>query len=306
MVDDDEMPPVEEEFRGTALFAGKGDPARYDLDEFRRLHEPLIRRHESLLRRHYRLSDSLLRLLLDAVRAVEARPQAEVAWGTFLLAFLVLASKITSHAESIRVLTNVGRYGDAVGLSRFAFTDGMMLRYLALFPEDVADWFDLSQLRVPLDASDRRYKRLAEKFRDGVVRKKLLEKGIGVGGRWLPDLSEAAHPTTWGVQFYADLAGGDIFHLYYAPFYDPLPKAQFLAIALVAALTQPIDVLVGWCTSQCIRWHEPIETRWAGVSVEAERFLEVAVRVLEEGMRELYPEGKPPTAPPAPSSPGPA
>ena len=44
LVDDDDMPPAEEEFAGTALFAGKGDPARYDLGEFRRLHEPLTRR----------------------------------------------------------------------------------------------------------------------------------------------------------------------------------------------------------------------------------------------------------------------
>ena len=153
MADDDEMAPIGEEFKGTALFAGRGNPARYDLDEFRRLHEPLVRRHESLLRRHYRFSDRLLRLLLDAVRLVEERPEAEVSERSFLFAFLMLASKIVSHAESIRILTNTGRYGDAVGVTRSALSDGMMLRYLSLFPEDVADWYDLSQRRAPFDVT---------------------------------------------------------------------------------------------------------------------------------------------------------
>ena len=291
MADDDEMPPVEEEFRGTALFAGSGNPARYDLDEFRRLHEPLVRRHEALLRWHYRFSDRLLRLILDAVRLVEDRPEAEVAERSFLFTFMMLASKIVSHAESIRVLTNIGRYGDAVGVTRSALSDGMMLRYLSLFPEDVADWFDLSQLRTPIEKANQRYKRLAQKFWEGAVRKKLLEKGIRVSGSTFSDLSEAVHPTAWGIQFYAELARGNVFHIHYAPFYDPLPKAQALALILIGALTEPIDVLVDWCHKQGLRWHKDIETRWMVLRVESQEFAEMAAAILEAGMAEFYPEG---------------
>jgi len=291
VVDDDEMPPVEEEFRGTALFAGSGNPARYDVDEFRRLHEPLIRRHESLLRWHYRFTDRLLRLLMDAVRLVEERPEAEVQERNFLFAFLMLASKIVSHAESIRVLTNIGRYGDAVGVARSALSDGVMLRYLSLFPEDVADWYDLLQLRTPIDKASQRYKRLAQKFWESAVRKKLLEKGIDVGKSWFSDFSEAVHPTAWGIQFYADLARGNVFHIHYAPFYDPLPKAQALALILIGALTEPIDVLVDWCHRQGLRWHKDIETRWMVLRVEVQEFAGMAARILEAGMQEFYPEG---------------
>jgi hypothetical protein len=290
LVDDDDMPPVEEEFAGTALFAGKGDPARYDLGEFRRLHEPLTRRHESLLRLHYGFSDRLLRLLLDAVRLAEERPEAEVPERSFLVAFLMLASKIVSHAESIRLLTNIGRYGDAIGLARFAVSDGMMLRYLALFPEDVGDWFDLSQLRVPIDKASKRYKSLAGKFWEGAVRKKLLEKGITVHGSTFSDLSEAAHPTAWGLQYYSDMAPSGAFHIYYAPFYDPLPKAQALALMLVGVVTEPIDVFVYWCNSQGLEWHRSIETRWMVLQPEVEEFGEMAAAILEAGMEKFFPE----------------
>jgi hypothetical protein len=290
LVDDEDMPPVEEEFAGTALFAGKGNPARYDLGDFRGLHEPLTRRHESLLRLHYGFSDRLLRLLLDGVRLVEERPEAEVREGGFLAAFLMLASKIVSHAESIRLLTDIGRYGDAIGLVRFAVSDGMMLRYLALFPEDVGDWFDLSQLRVPIDKASKRYKALARKFWEGAVRNKLLEKGIMVHGSTFSDLSEAAHPTAWGLQYYSDMAPGGVFHIHYAPFYDPLPKALALGLMLVGVVTEPIDAFVYWCNGQGLEWHRSVETRWKVLQAEVEEFGEMAAAVFEAGMKKFYPE----------------
>jgi len=287
--DDDDMVPVEEEFKGTALFAGTDNPARYDLGEFRRLHEPLIQRHERLLRWHYGFSDRLLRLLLDAVKLVEQRPEAAVTQGTFLLAFLMLAAKIVSHAESIRMLTGMGRYGDAAGLCRFGLSDGMMLRYLAVFPEDVGDWFDLSQLRTPVHEAGKRYKALANKFREGTVRKKLLEGSVTVRGSALSDLSEAAHPTVWGMQYYSDMAPGGVFHIHYAPFYDPLPKAQALALFLILVLYEPIDVFVAWCTKQAFDWHEPVETRWVALRVQVEKFVRMALAALDAGMDEFFP-----------------
>lgn len=290
LVDDDDMPPVEEEFAGTALFAGADNPARYDLGEFRRLHEPLIQRHERFLRRHYGFSDRLLRLLLDAVRLVEQRPEAEVSQGSFFLAFLMLAAKIISHAESIRVLTDIGRYGDAAGLCRFGLSDGIMLRYFALCPEDVGDWFDLSQLRTPIHKAGKRYKALAKKFREGTVRKKLLEEGLTVRGGAFSDLSEAAHPTAWGMQHYSHLAEGTVFRIHYAPFYEPLPKAQALAVFLILVLMEPVDVFVAWCNKQALEWHRPLETRWMALRVQVEKFAEMAVGALEAGMQEFFPE----------------
>jgi hypothetical protein len=291
VIEHDEMPPIGEAFRGTALFAGKGNPVRYDLGDFRRLHEPLTLRHEWLLRLHYRFSDRLLRLLLDAVKLVEERPEAEVHQRSFFLAFLILASKIVSHAESIRVLTNIGRYGDAVGIARSALSDGIMLRYLSLFPEDVADWFDLAQLRTPVDKAGDRYKRLARKFQESAVRKKLLEKGIDVGRSWFSDFSEAVHPTAWGSQFYADLARGNTFHIRYAPSYDPLPKSQALALILIGALTEPIDVVVDWCHRHDLKWHKDIETRWMVLRVQSQEFAQMAAGIVETGIAKFYPEG---------------
>jgi len=290
VANDDDMPPVEEEFEGTALYAREGEPARYDLREFRRLHAPLIRRHERLLHRHYRFSDRLLRLLLDAVRLVEQRPEAEVTEGTFLLAFRMLAAKIISHAESIRVLTNIGRYGDATGLARFVLSDSMMLRYLALFPEDIGDWFELSQIRTPIHKASKRHKRLAQKFWEGAVRKKLLQEGIDVFASTFSDLSEAAHPTAWGMQAYAHRAAGRMFGVYYAPFYEPLPKAQALAVGLIGVLVEPIDVLVDWCNKQALEWHRPLETRWMALRAQVEKFAEMAVGAIEAGMQEFFPE----------------
>jgi hypothetical protein len=285
------MAPVGEELEGTALFAGRGNPARYDLDNFRRLHEPLIRCHEWLLRSPYRFSDRLLRLLLDAARLVEERPKGDVSEGSFFLAFLILASKIVSHAESIRTLTSVGRYGDAVGLSRFAFSDCMMLRYLSLFPEDIGDWFDISQLRTPVDKAGQRYKRLARKFWEATVRKRLLEKGVHVSGTTFSNLSEAAHPTAWGMQYYGVRARGSVFHIHFAPAYDPLPRAPALALILIGVLTEPIDVLVDWCHRQGLRWHKDIETRWMVLRVEVQEFADMAAEMLEAGMQQAYPEG---------------
>ena len=291
MVDDDEMPPVEAEFRGTALFAGKDNPARYDLDEFRRLHKPLTLRHERLLRSHYGFSDRLLRLLLDAIRIVEEQPEADRASKrSFLFAFLMLGSKIISHAESIRVLVDVGRYGDATGLLRFAFSDCVMLRYLALFPEDVPDWFDLSQLRPPTGRPSERYKRLAKKFWEGAVRKKLLEKGVHVPAGTFSDLSEAVHPTSWGMGYYGDVDPGRVLHIHYAPFYDPLPKAQALAVSLIDVLKEPMDVLIDWCNRQALQWHKGVEARWMVLRIQAGKFTQIAASVVEAGMEELYPD----------------
>ena len=132
---------------------------------------------------------------------------------------------------------------------------------------------------------------MARKFREGTVRKRLLEKGVHVSSTTFSDLSEAAHPTAWGMQYYGVWARGSVIHIHFAPAYDPLPRAPALALILIGVLTEPIDVLVDWCHRQGLRWHKDIETRWMVLRVEVQEFADEAAKILEAGMKEVYPEG---------------
>jgi len=277
------MPQRQERRIGGALFAGPDNPKRYELASFRNLHGRLRRRHERLSRLAYvyGVSDQLLQFHLECLRLVEHRPEEETRHGTFLNAFIGLSTKVVSHAESIRSLMGIGRYGDAAAITRGFIGDVTMIRYLSMYPEDCPDWVELLTLRGLTPPRRGRYRQLFEKFRESTMRRKMEEAGCRpVSAKGYGSYSEALHPSAWGLQFYAHVEPhpkADHTHtFYYAPTYEPWVALREASV-MTALLLEPIESFMYWCEKAGVTWHKELLARWSPIQ-------EMAIRTCEAGM----------------------
>ena len=279
---------------GEGLFAGIDNPNRYDLAAFRALHGPLTRRHEEFeaVSRLYAVADTLLGFYLECLRLADHRPDDELQRGTFLNAFIALSSKVISHAESIRALINIGRYGDATALTRVMISDMTMITYLSIYPEDCADWIEQSMVREPRPKRGGRYGELLAKFRESELRRKIEAAGFRpVSTEGYGAYSEALHPSAWGLRFYAYVepgAEGEPTHtIYYAPIYDPWVALRRVTV-MTSSLIEPIANFMWWCDGIGVTWHKEHLVRWNAIGTMAIRICEVAMATALAAFEEFY------------------
>ncbi|MEX2237381.1 MAG: hypothetical protein WEB00_07600 [Dehalococcoidia bacterium] len=123
-------------------------------------------------------------------------------------AYAALASKLLQHAEAGRLLVGSGLQGDALALARNAISDALMLVYLYWYPEDLADWHKYEDVRGN-PKSDKERRRLQNKFKDVRLRERIEAKGEHGLSYPYAAFSEAAHGSSWGVQYYGDFVWGD-------------------------------------------------------------------------------------------------
>jgi hypothetical protein len=292
--DKDERKPRRQRRIGGALFAGIDDPKRYDLSEFRALHRPLTQRHEEFeaLSWLYAVADTLLGFYLECLRLADHRPEEEIQPGTFLNAFIGLSSKVISHAESIRTLTNIGRYGDAAALTRALISDVTMVTYLSIYPEDCADWIELSMVREPTPTSRGRYGQLLAKFRESELRRKIDETGVDpVSDKGYGAFSEAVHASPWGLQFYAYVEPqprADHTHtIYYAPIYDPWVSIRAITV-MTSLLIESIANFLSWCEKTGVTWHKEHLVRWDAIGNMAIRICDAGMAAAQAAFEEFY------------------
>ncbi len=279
---------------GGALFAGQDDPKRYDLPAFRALDRPLTRRHEELepISSLYAVGDALLEFYLECLRLAEHRPEEEIRPGTFLNAFIGLSSKVISHAESIRTLVNIGRYGDATALTRVMISDVTMVTYLSNFPEDCPEWFELSQVREPTPTRRGRYGELLAKFRESELRRKIEEAGTRpISGRGYGAFSEAVHASAWGLQHYAypepNPKSEHTHTLYYAPIYSPWVALRAINV-MISLLVESIAEFLSWCENTDVTWHKEHLARWGPIGNMAIRIGDIAMATAQGMFEEFF------------------
>ena len=277
-----------------ALHAGPDNPKRYDLAAFRALHGPLTRRHEDseFNSRLYAVGDTLLGFYLECLQLAEHRPEEEVEPGTFLHAFIGLSSKVISHAESIRTLVNIGRYGDATALTRVMISDVTMVTYLSIFPEDCPEWFELSQVRERTPTRRGRYGELMAKFKESELRAKIEAAGFSpVSGSGYGAYSEALHASAWGLQHYAypepNPKSKHTHTLYYAPIYSPWVALRTINV-MTSFLVESIAVFLTWCENTDVTWHKEYMARWDPIGNMAIRIGDIAMAAAERMFDEFY------------------
>jgi hypothetical protein len=243
-----------------ALFAGAGDPARYDLAAIRDLDAYLTGKHtgfEGLASQRSSL-DGLLRILLRVMRSLEASA-GKHGDRSFPFAAVLLLAKVFSHTESIRILIDVGRYGDAVVVLRAVVSDVRMLQYLAVTPDDVPDWIDAAEVRPQPYVTGSRRKELAEKFQEKKIRNRLQQSGAEPYEDLFQGFSEASHGSLWGMRYFLNddtygrsrLAEGSI---RYGGLYQ-LHRALDLTVVSGLLLITPLSVLFEWCQANGETWH---------------------------------------------------
>jgi hypothetical protein len=223
---------------------------------------------------------------------VEHRPGEEIRYGTFLNAFIGLSSKVVSHAESIRLLMGIGRYGDAAAITRGFIGDVTMIRYLAIYPEDCPDWVELLTLRGLIPPRRGKYRQLFEKFREFTMRRKIEEAGCRpVSAKGYGSYSEALHPSAWGLQFYAYVEShpkADHTHtFYYAPIYDPWVALREAAVT-TALLLEPIESFMWWCEKAGVTWHKDLYNEWSPLQDRAIRILDTAMATATAMFERFY------------------
>ena len=263
--------------------------SRYDLDAFRAQHRDMRRLHGRSLSQLYGVTDRLLRFLLQCLQLAEQRADEQLRT-SFLFSFINLGSKVVSHVESIRTLVDIGRYGDATALTRVLVGDVTMITYLSIYPDDCAEWIELSQIREPRPTNRGRYGTLLRKFSEGRLRGAIAEAGTRpVSAEGYGVYSEAAHPSLWGMQFYADriVHTANEYQVTYAAVYDPLVAIGRVAV-MGALILDSIDGFIYWCEESKVGWHAELRDRWGPLKSEAMQALDRVLSAAADVSRELY------------------
>lgn len=236
---------------------------QYDLDEIRRAAKSLPDKHDAFLADIVAVSDALLARVLRCCELAASRPASEKAHGTFLFAYQLLAAKAVSHTESVLALTRIGRYGDASMIIRGLIGDQLMTQYLAINPDECADWFEMSELREAKPTKGTKFAQLRGKFSESNIRKAIEESGGTTGGSnaW-GAYSETAHPSAWGFKFYGVQEEGKLasFRVTYIPIYQPI--TAFRCAGMVAALL--LDVV-----NDFYYWMQSTHQTWAPADLKA-------------------------------------
>jgi hypothetical protein len=270
-------------------------PHRYDLDSYRASHADLEQRHGAFLAGINQLRDQLLARLLQIVEIGGARPNEEIAPGTFLHTFLWLASKVFSHAESIRALVAIGRYGDASMLIRGLLGDVTMLQYISSHPDSCLELVELSMLREPTPKKGTRFAKLKAKYSEPNLRRAIEKAGDRPWSREIYGIySDPAHPSLWGMQFYGrrQLGTAADFSITCAPLFEQI--AAFRCIGYCSALLfDAIITFFVWRQRSGIPWGEDLEGTWLAECDDTLKELASASAYLARNHKKLYPRDVP-------------
>ena len=234
----------------------------------------LRRQHEAALRPLYRFQDRLLRLLRRTCEGVAQNELGSEESTSYLFPYQVLTAKSISHAESVRTLLNIGRYGDASVILRLLLSDGLMSRYLLEFQDRIPSWKRYAEQQSGLSSKERR--KLNREFGDAQVGGQLEQHGVSDLDSLRKEyrmFSEAAHPSLSGSRFYAlRKSGGYIL----TPWghYDELPSILFAELVLVHldTLTRSFGL---WATRAERRWARRLVNWQMRLSSELDRLLRV-------------------------------
>lgn len=275
---------------GNSTASNSPDAQRYQFRVFRGHYTNLVKRHERFLgNKIYAVADQLLEMLLECLRLSEARPEDERR-DNFLFAFIALGSKIVSHVESIRVLINIARYGDAAVLIRVFIGDITMLQYLSLFPEEAREWLETSRVRQAVPSRKGRYSDLRRKFNESAMRRRIEKAGVRpVSAEGYGAFSEAVHPSLWGIQHYAqqEIFQDGQYLIQYAPVYDPL-TAWRRALVMTALLLDAIESFLAWCEQTKVEWHRGLLSSFIPVQSQVVESLQKGMAIVEEAHRRFY------------------
>lgn len=163
----------------------------------------LRRRHRTALKLLDRYQARVLRLVRATCEALEDNESRAWTTSSFPGAYGILANKCLSHAESIRELTGIGRYGDAHAILRALISDAFMCRFLWEYQDKIPAWFSYADKRHVLSKQERL--KIEHKFGDAAVRRGLKGRGMKMTGiaKLFGFYSEANHASSWGARFYA-------------------------------------------------------------------------------------------------------
>lgn len=265
---------------------------RFDLRSIRAGIPEIQKRHNEFLKDIDALNDDLLQRLLVVAESAVARPEPETCEGSYLFVFLGLASKVVSHAEAIRTVVSVGRYGDASMLIRGLIGDVIMLQYIAGYPEDCGEICEMSRVRKQGWKSGSRYRELGEKYKESNLRKKIEE----VGDRpWSGEIygiySEPSHPSVFGLKFYGRQVKGveAEFVLTWGPQIEQVASFR-CASALTALLVDALDTFFVWNQrSGGDSWADGLEKDWMSMREQYFREVQSATNYLITAHKRLYP-----------------
>ncbi len=175
------------------------------------------------------LFDSVYSLFVYFLKAV----QAKTGLTRFDEAFLILGSKMLSDAQSIRLCTENGWTGTALGISRMFHSSNCMILFLGYYPEHLELWFSEKHDSYQKGKDFR-------VFLETEIIKKLTEKGFECTKLSFQLLSKVAHASYWGSQVYTD-SGNVTFH----------PRPDFFkTLLLLAEIPGTISALINWYLGQ--------------------------------------------------------
>ena len=132
---------------------------------------------------------SLLEFLLISIQQKKAEHTR------FEEAFIILGTKILSHARSIKHVLIQGWHGDAYSLINFLLSDIQMVMYLGYYPEHLELWFAEKQDSYKDD-------KFRAVFSENAIIKGLNQKNIETTYSIFSLFRKSAHGSYWGAQAY--------------------------------------------------------------------------------------------------------
>ena len=138
-------------------------------------------------------------------------------------AFLHLANRLIQHAESLKMLVELGLYGDAWTIMRSSLSGLDMIYYLHYNPELISLFLKEEKTSYQDD------KEFKKKFSEGAISRNLIKNGMPSRDEAFQLMSKGAHASAYGGQLFCKVVGQNV-HMKYSPGFEADKMAAFSSI----------------------------------------------------------------------------